>query len=1139
MSIRVAIRHSTEYEFKPSVELSPHIIRLKPAAHCRTPINSYSLHIRPKDHFINWQQDPFGNYLARVVFLKKTQRLLIDVEVIVEMVTINPFDFFVDEFAQRFPFEYPVSLKKALLPYLECNVITEPLARWLEAFERIPKERSIDFLVRLNQQLQQDIDYKIRMEPGVQTPEATLAKGSGSCRDSAWLLIHLLRHLGLAARFVSGYLVQLTPDQKPLEGPSGPEEDFTDLHAWAEVYLPGAGWVGLDPTSGLFAGEGHIPLACTPEPELAAPIEGSTDKCKVDFQFTNTLTRIYQSPRVTKPYSKSQWDDIASLGAHMDERCQRQDMRLTIGGEPTFVSAEDMEAAEWNTEALGHHKLERAKALIIGLRDQFTEGGLLHYGQGKWYPGEPLPRWALGCYWRTDGLPLWRNPKWQANISKPQGIQLDQVLRFARSFVEKAQCNPEHLQPAYEDPLHVLWEEQKQPINAELIRAPLDERLQREALFQKLSQGLNHPVGYVLPIEWNWFQGRWHSGRWQFRQPFLFLTEGNSPIGLRLPINSLPEPEFHIERHFSEADPSAAKAPLPEPGAANNQLQFDSGCIPANSKGVNRSSQSTSSSQSASCGMFTNTVRTALCFEPRDGHLFVFLPPAGYLEHYLALIELIENTAAELNCPIILEGYPPPSDYRIQKLMVTPDPGVIEVNIHPARSFGEMNQRLHQLYDVAHNAKLGTEKFMLDGRHSGTGGGNHVTLGGPTPLDSPFLRRPDLLRSSITYWQHHPSLSYLFSGTFIGPTSQAPRIDEARNDSLYEMEIAFQELSAQAYPQPWWVDRVLRHMLVDLTGNTHRAEFCIDKLYSPDHLSGRQGLVEFRGFEMPPHPKMAMVQVLLLQSLMSYFWETPYHKPLVRWGTLLHDRCLLPHFVWEDIKQVVQDLNDGGLAFSSDWLAPFFEFRFPQYGLTQIQDMTLSLRLAIEPWHVLGEEMGSQGTTRYVDSSVERLEVTLDGLIPGRYLLCCNGRRVPLHATGTVGKYVAGIRYKAWQPPSAKHPSIGIHTPLVFDLIDSWNNKSLGGCTYYVAHPGGCNYQTYPVNAYEAEARRGSRYRSGQQTPGPFHSSGYWYTPPPQRWVESHVRTPTPATLPQEVLRQQQPYTLDLRAFDFPDDNRS
>ncbi|NKB66617.1 MAG: IMP dehydrogenase [Candidatus Latescibacteria bacterium] len=1099
MSIQVALTHKTHYQFDRLVGLSPHIFRLRPAPHCRTPIKAYSLQIDPEAHFINWQQDPFGNYLARVVFPEQARRLGVTVDLVADMTVINPFDFFLEDYAQHFPFTYQPQLRKELAPYLETSAAGPLLLDWLAQVD--PAQRPTnDFLVALNQRLCQDIEYAVRMEPGVQSCEETLQKSLGSCRDSGWLLVQILRHLGLAARFVSGYLVQLTADEKALDGPSGPEADFTDLHAWAEVYVPGAGWLGLDPTSGLFAGEGHIPLACTPEPASAAPVSGGTDPCQVEFSFANTVERIHQDPRVTKPYSQAQWQTIDALGNQVDNDLEAGDVRLTMGGEPTFVSIDDMEGEEWNTAADGPTKRRLAADLLVRLSQTFAPGAMRHFGQGKLYPGEVLPRWQYSCFWRTDEVPVWRNPKLLANLAEKGSHGLEQASTFIAHLTQTLGLDPKFAIPGYEDAFYFLWSEGTLPTDIDPLKADLQDELERRKLADLLDRGLGQAVGYLLPLRWHQPDQAWQSSTWPLRRQHLFLVPGDSPMGLRLPLDSLPAAA-------ADADDAFEPCPLQEKSPLENYHQP----MPA---------------PAPSTGAAKTIIRTCLCVEARQGRLHVFLPPLNRLEHYLRLVAAVELTAAALSLSVVLEGYEPPADHRLQRLKVTPDPGVIEVNIHPAANWSQLVHNTTALYAQARQTRLSAEKFMLDGRHTGTGGGNHITLGGPTPADSPFLRRPDLLQSLVTYWQHHPALSYLFSGLFIGPTSQAPRIDEGRDEKLYELEIAFDQLPEGTTDRPWLVDRLLRHLLVDLTGNTHRAEFCIDKLYAPDSASGRQGLVEFRAFEMPPHARMSLVQMLLLRSLVARFWKKTYQHKLVRWGTQLHDRFMLPHFLRSDMAEVVEDLQKAGYPFQLDWLDPFCEFRFPRLGTVQIGAIQLELRQAIEPWHVLGEEMSRAGTARFVDSSVERLQVKVTGLTDSRHVLLCNGCRIPLQATGTHGEYVVGVRYRAWQPPSALHPTIGVHSPLVFDLVDTWNGRPIGGCTYRVDHPGGRNYEVFPVNAYEAEARRLTLFENRGHTPGPIE-------PPPTVSVQglfAPAGSPTaPPAVPPEIIEEEYPYTLDLR----------
>jgi uncharacterized protein (DUF2126 family)/transglutaminase-like putative cysteine protease len=1157
MAIHVALHHKTQYTYDQPVGHGPHVIRLRPAPHCRTRILSYSQRVSGGKHFINWQQDPFSNWNARLLFPEKMHQLCVEVELVAEMAVYNPFDFFVDETAIYFPFAYEAGLRKELRPFLEpvaltpklvecigdirhdilressCSALScfstssfsssssfagsdssnEPVATTVADEQELapqvdPRIRTVDFLVALNQRLQRQIKYLIRLEPGVQTPEETLAKTSGSCRDTGWLLVQLARHFGLAARFVSGYLIQLAPDVRSLDGPSGPAQDFTDLHAWCEVFIPGAGWIGLDPTSGLLAGEGHIPLSCTPEPSSAAPVTGAIDKCKTTLRHEMGVARIHESPRVTKPYSEAQWKAMEQLGHAIDRDLSKQDVRLTMGGEPTFVSIDDPDGPEWNFTAGSHKKRLLSGSLLRRLQSRFAPGALLHFGLGKWYPGEQLPRWALAAYWRKDGVPFWRNESLLVDESRNYGATFKEAKVLISAIARVLGVTQRHILPAYEDIFYYTWKERRLPSNVTPEDSHLKDELERDRLARVFQKGLGEAVGYALPLQraCQGNQACWLSGPWFLRDDdVLWLIPGDSPMGLRLPLDSIP---WVTERDYPgifQQDPSQKFLALPReflyraqpelpgqrylrgrgaqlpagggPGqraqqlAGKQDLRVELPPLPADFDPGRRPQQGESAHW---------ITRTALCVEPRDGRLHVFMPPVATTEDYLDLIAGVELAVTELGLPVIIEGEPPPKDPRLHKLAVTPDPGVIEVNLHPSSSWEQLVDRTTILYEEARLARLGTEKFMLDGRHTGTGGGNHIIIGGETTSDSPILRRPDLLRSLLAFWQNHPSLSWLFSSLFIGPTSQAPRIDEARNDSIHELEVAFRELEQKSqsfgYTPPWLVDRLFRNLLIDSTGNTHRAEFCIDKLYTPDSARGRLGLVEMRAFEMPPHPRMSLAQHLLLRGLIAKFWREPYKNGLVRWGADIHDRWMLPHFCETDFHDVIRDLSKAGFAFEFEWFAPHFEFRFPRIGSFTQRDVQVELRAALEPWHVLGEEQAAGGTVRYVDSSLERLQVKARGLIGERFVITCNHRRLPLHPTGTNGEAVAGVRYRAWQPPECLHPTIGVHTPLVFDLYDTWNQRSLGGCTYHVAHPGGRNYTTFPVNAYEAESRRLARF---------------------------------------------------------------
>jgi uncharacterized protein (DUF2126 family) len=1040
MRIQVALNHRTQYRYDKAVFLGPQVIQLRPTPHCRTPIQSYSLSVTPADHLLNWQLDPHHNHLARLLFPDKTNAFVVEVNLVAELSPFNPFDFFLEPGVEDYPFEYTPELAKDLEPYRS----VDPAGPLLQAFlETLSGEKcgTVAFLVDLNRRVRDKVGYVTRLDPGVQTCEQTLETCTGSCRDSAWLFVQILRHLGIAARFVSGYLIQLAAEESTLEDPCGPQTDSADLHAWAEAFLPGAGWIGFDPTSGLFTGEGHIPLVCTPNASQAAPIGGTVEPANVDFSYSISIRRLNDPPRASRPFTEDDWVEVVQLAHSVDADLKAQDVRLTMGGEPTFVGIDEPESPQWNIDALGPMKRSRGLALIQCLRERTAPGAMLHYGQGKCYPGEPLPRWALSCYWRSDGVHVWENIDLIAREDHDYDFGAADAFSFTEALTRRLQVSYENVLPAY---------------NAE--------------------GESTEPAGYILPIRRRQPAGllSWSSQLWFPRPERLLLTTGDSPIGYRIPTASMPwvAPD-ELEYEF-EAAPFADRVKLPSSPTRRMDL-FErhpmADPLPALS----------STAETA-----LELIRPSLCVQAREGRLHVFLPYASRLADYLDLVAGVEDTCQYLHKPVWLEGYAPPSDPRMRSFSVTPDPGVLEVNLPPANDWDELEQINTVLVEEAHRNRLTAEKFNYDGSHVATGGGSHIVIGGGTLLDSPFLRRPDLLRSMVAFWQNHPSLSYLFSGMFIGPTSQYPRVDEARMDALYELELAFSQLPSNDCP-PFIVDGLFRNLLVDVTGNSHRAEFCIDKLYPPEGLGLRLGLLELRAFEMAPHVRMGLVEMLLIRALVSMFWKQPLEAGLIRWGTALHDRFMLPHFVMRDFSDVLSELRRSGYNFEEKWFASHLEFRFPKIGSIAAEGVELELRQALEPWNVLAEETTSGGTVRSVDSSLERIQVRLSGFVTeSRYEVACNGRRVPLVPTGKPGEAVAGVRYRARRLSAALHPTIPVHTPLVFDIIDRWKERSIGRCTYHAGRPDGDTYTTRPANAREAEGRRLERFQGSGHTLGPM-----------------------------------------------------
>jgi uncharacterized protein (DUF2126 family) len=1031
MGIQVALKHRTCYRYEKAVSLGPQIVRLRPALHCRTPILSYSLDITPPHHLLIWQLDASSNQQARVLFPEPTSEFAVEVNLVADLSLLNPFDFLLDPSVEMYPFQYAPEVVRDLHP----NLLVDPPGSLLRAFIeswRHQRIGTVDLLLLANHKVRDEIEYVTRLEHGIQTSEETLQKRSGSCRDSAWLLVECLRNLGIAARFVSGYLIQLAEAKAELNGSdTALRSDSADLHAWAEAFLPGAGWIGLDPTSGLLAGEGHIPLACTSSAAQAAPISGTAERASTEFSYEMSINRLNDSAPVLPVNADDNWLRIRQLAHRIDADLEAHDVRLTMGGEPTYVGIDEPESAQWNIDALGDAKRTRGMDVIKALREKIAPGGLLHYGQGKWYPGEQLPRWAFSCFWRADGVPVWEDLNLIALESHDYAFRAGDALRFMRALTRRLQVSAANILSAFDEDAQAI-----------------------------------EPAGYILPIRRRQPAGalRWSSQRWFVPVDSIVLLPGDSPIGYRIPTEVIPWIAPDELEYTLDSAPFADLAKLPLEKVHRMDL-FDADPEADPLPPIARNNEDAQ-----------ELIRPALCLQIREGRLHVSLPYAPILADYLDLVNAVEDTCRYLQMPVWVEGYAPAHDPRLRSFRVTPDPGVLEINLPPARSWNELEQINILLDHEARQNRLVCEKYSFGGNCEATGGGSHIVIGGATVHDSPILRRPDLLRSMIAFWQNHPSLSYLFSGMYVGPTSQYPRVDEARMDALYELELAFRHLPSTDCP-PQTVDGLFRNLLADVTGNTHRAEFCVDKLFPPEGLGLRLGLLELRAFEMPPNMRMCLLQMLLVRALVCAFWKTPFEGSLVRWGPVLHDRFMLPHFVSKDFLEVLARLRRSGFEFETEWFDSHFEFRFPKIGSISADGVEVELRRALEPWNVLAEETASGRTVRNVDSSVERVQVSVSGVFEdSRYIVACNGRRVPLQPASEPGVAVAGVRFRARKLSATMHPTIPVHSPLTFTLMDLRTGRSLAQCAYRIEPPDGREYTSRPVNAVEALARRLERF---------------------------------------------------------------
>ena len=1032
-SVRFSLSYKIAFEFERRIKLSTHWARLRPAPHTRAKVAAYTLAIDADPHFVNWVRDPFENYLARLDFHEPLKKMALNMELLLDLTPANPFDFLVEPDASNYPFNYPEQLAKELFPYLQLPKTGPRLGEWLELLN-LEEAYTVDALTNINSQIHEAIKLVGEVKPGPVNLEQVLVHGTGTAWEIAWLLTLSLRRLGLAARFVSGlHLFQSTSPELP---------DSGSLHAWSEVYLPGAGWVGLDPGNGVFTAEGHVPLATAPDPLRALPLVGYFESCQYETHTSVDVKRL--TPQTQDwPLSAEHWNDIGLVAQSVDNKLAEENIQSSSAPTLTFVASAYANEPEWSVDAMGHNKQIYAENLLVRLHRRLAPGGVFQYGQGEWFSGESLPRWRLHCMYRRDGQACWQIPKWLANSSDRGDSTPDDARLFLKLLARVLDIRSSFVVPAHEDLLHELWANRNY-LNYSPELSELGDPMQRLQLADRLSTSKSTPTAYVLPLRWDPVSERWTSGIWQFRRKNLYLIPGTSAPGFRLPLDSLPRDRDAIaapDPDRSHFDPREEILP-----SLHGELSARFSSIPPNP-------EEDELPHSADEVTHHAAPRTALCVDVRNGIVHIFIPPLTHLEHYLELIAAIETVASKREIQVILEGYEPPYDARLQRIIIEADPGVLKVTLPEARDWNEAKHIIDAAYEEAAALGLYGERYTTDGRRHPSGGGAELSVGGIDPTCSPFLQRPEILRSFISYWQNHPSLSYLFAGRMIGPSGNAPRVDLGRDDALYDLDMALKRIPNGMNAKPWEPDRILRHLLTDAKGDMRKAEIRVDQLYPPERSATRTGRITIRSFEMPPTQRQAALQWLLIRVLLAMFAKNPRRASLTRWEGALDDKFMLAEWLWLDFLEIIKDLHEAGIPMQAEWFQPYLELRFPMLGNVQIGDLKLELRNAHEAWPLLAEEVTANGMSRFIDTANQRIEIKLTGATPGRYAVLCNDKRVPLKESRQIGYYVAGVRYKASNPDSTLHPTIPITGALVFDVVDLWTNKVIGGCTYLPPQP--------------------------------------------------------------------------------------